>query len=927
MPISLPFRFYGTTLTVAPEDRFNLESLQAYTRFRLPGGTQVVAMTDGLLSIRPVTPSGLPRALVLRPLLPHQLTTGLGGRLSTLQLLGIEQIIYTGLNFDAVARTACYTWNGSRRGSARRIVQRGVRGASHVSEATFLAGQATIRVSRNDFLFRSEPPPNDQAHSFEVALGLTAQTEPYLADVMTFISWWQEFGMLAHGREDPVIPPGLLEQHTPTRLPVIGPRAGDASYKFDSPETLVMLRRPPADATLIPPELVRIGVGYDAQLRLSITPPNPSFRLYGEPRSDRGRRVLEISPDAGNAGQFVFDPLRWERLPTALQRNSFVDLEVRHDPSGSFSGIGIRAFRPPPNPRGRGRIEDHHSEEHRGNDVTGRYEQYDATPPWQAWSMQINAAGTHLEAWVQTRPFRQLHLSGDTTSRTLNPVQFVLTGREVFPSNSAITANLQFIPTSSGFDAALHIGSENINLRRFSTVPRLSDEVLDGLIPYSAEIRDFIRSHELTPLTRGQVASCRNLVDHLIPLVREYFQVGSGEVGSRARQGVIAIQLNNLINEWFSGRLLLQQHVLGRYLLIGLLSRIQLDLPASGEIIVTRTIRANASAWLRVLLDERSGDTMSARNHLGLSATPTTAVFTYRWKFRSIVGPEGSAGWFGLGLRGGLMRVERVEQGEPGRPVEVIWQQDYGVVVGSVSIGRSIGFSVGESDSSWNDLTSYTEWSRTDFVGTFSIVAASVSHDFEGVTPPGAGSAVFISNNRRDVISGGADGSSITYGFQIGAQVQQRFGSILGIGVSSQGPSTTLPRLFLPTTINRTAPQQSSVLDFETGEARINPEGWAFLRSYICLHLNAMRNPATEITIIGRASRLGSDIDNQILSERRAENVRRAIDDILGMAPRARIIDVEALGERSSSGNPNSNEPADRSVSIFVNGIEVLRLD
>ena len=49
---SLPFRQPGTSMPVLPGDRFNLETLQGFTRFRLPGGSDVIAMADGILSVR-----------------------------------------------------------------------------------------------------------------------------------------------------------------------------------------------------------------------------------------------------------------------------------------------------------------------------------------------------------------------------------------------------------------------------------------------------------------------------------------------------------------------------------------------------------------------------------------------------------------------------------------------------------------------------------------------------------------------------------------------------------------------------------------------------------------------------------------------------------------------------------------------------------
>jgi hypothetical protein len=56
--ISLPFRYPGTTFAIRERDRFNLASPYTNFRFDVDGGKDVVAMVDGLLSIRhPTDPS------------------------------------------------------------------------------------------------------------------------------------------------------------------------------------------------------------------------------------------------------------------------------------------------------------------------------------------------------------------------------------------------------------------------------------------------------------------------------------------------------------------------------------------------------------------------------------------------------------------------------------------------------------------------------------------------------------------------------------------------------------------------------------------------------------------------------------------------------------------------------------------------------
>jgi OOP family OmpA-OmpF porin len=103
---------------------------------------------------------------------------------------------------------------------------------------------------------------------------------------------------------------------------------------------------------------------------------------------------------------------------------------------------------------------------------------------------------------------------------------------------------------------------------------------------------------------------------------------------------------------------------------------------------------------------------------------------------------------------------------------------------------------------------------------------------------------------------------------------------------------------------------------FESGQAEINAAAKPVINQVIS---DAKRYPGTPIVLLGHTDRVGSDHDNAVLSQRRAEAVRAAL--VAGGVP-AGLITVQGMGE----GEPAI--PTDDGVAELANRrVEILFSD
>jgi outer membrane protein OmpA-like peptidoglycan-associated protein len=114
--------------------------------------------------------------------------------------------------------------------------------------------------------------------------------------------------------------------------------------------------------------------------------------------------------------------------------------------------------------------------------------------------------------------------------------------------------------------------------------------------------------------------------------------------------------------------------------------------------------------------------------------------------------------------------------------------------------------------------------------------------------------------------------------------------------------------------------------------ALLTPAARQLLRLVCADQLAALVSEASQVLIVGHTDRPDTDLRNLELSRLRADNVRRALDDILGTAlkvPPERIA-VLGLGElvaRFKLRPEQLRNPADRRVDVIVNGTLVAALN
>jgi outer membrane protein OmpA-like peptidoglycan-associated protein/subtilisin family serine protease len=109
------------------------------------------------------------------------------------------------------------------------------------------------------------------------------------------------------------------------------------------------------------------------------------------------------------------------------------------------------------------------------------------------------------------------------------------------------------------------------------------------------------------------------------------------------------------------------------------------------------------------------------------------------------------------------------------------------------------------------------------------------------------------------------------------------------------------------------------------GSSLLTPAGRQFLRFVCADQLAAFDSTMTQIVIIGHTDRPDTDPNNQQLSERRAENVKRALTDILGAALKVPLDEIHPLGlgewlARFKLHRELVRNPSDRRVDLLING-------
>jgi hypothetical protein len=116
----------------------------------------------------------------------------------------------------------------------------------------------------------------------------------------------------------------------------------------------------------------------------------------------------------------------------------------------------------------------------------------------------------------------------------------------------------------------------------------------------------------------------------------------------------------------------------------------------------------------------------------------------------------------------------------------------------------------------------------------------------------------------------------------------------------------------------------AALVRFDEGESELDVYARKSVEDFVALNRALLTDPKASLLLVGHASRLGSDADNQALSADRVTKVREAIDDALGLEAIQATIVPDAKGAALAAvevpGDPTDDSPEHRVVQIILTG-------
>lgn len=321
--------------------------------------------------------------------------------------------------------------------------------------------------------------------------------------------------------------------------------------------------------------------------------------------------------------------------------------------------------------------------------------------------------------------------------------------------------------------------------------------------------------------------------------------------------------------------------------------------------------------WLIELIQDKKLDSLSNMLDIPIDLTRAKGTYQYRLTLEVV-----SAG---IIYAEGTLQVEKLTP--PRWPGKGSLSYNFGAV--------ALGMPRLPSRDQVFDLvvTTPQEWQPDDFEGRLWLTSVTAS---AGVSAAQAGAKIsggFLkSKNGMSIALEDGDvftGTGVPHGKQEKPKISLSAEAMVGPVSRSDPGRLDLSRPFVASAAVLGSLTTATHFCFDS--ALLTPAARQLLRFVCADQLAVLDSQASQIIIIGHTDRPDTDVRNEELSRLRAENVRRALYDILGPAlkvPSDRILCL-GFGEwvaRLKNRPDQLRNPADRRVDVMINGMLVASL-
>ncbi|MCO5170912.1 MAG: hypothetical protein M9894_31675 [Planctomycetes bacterium] len=361
-----------------------------------------------------------------------------------------------------------------------------------------------------------------------------------------------------------------------------------------------------------------------------------------------------------------------------------------------------------------------------------------------------------------------------------------------------------------------------------------------------------------------------------------FFSISGTSVAPRNERNLKLRQINAIVKQTFAG--------------LDTIDADQLEQAARAWVSDVRTTFVDAKEplpyreWLAKAIHQTktdgfrdpSGDIKEVVGRLGIRAAEQRSTFTATLVFEGVSSP--SVGWI-PSVKGYVAELELRQEGPSP------WTATYTLWFGGVGWGLDAGMSLPlEGNKSAGAGTSEFVWQPDEVTGWVSLAGASATAAAGAGTSKGV-STLIIQGARTqtrplildmsDLDLASLEVTKKKAGTELGVEASLLVGRVVSRGKTSM--RKTRPPEEVTRKAGPLAREQAAAVHFERlGSAIVSAAGFKRLRRLAALELPAFMDRASRLAITGHTDRVDTFDRNLWLAYYRVQNVRRALDDILG---------------------------------------------
>jgi hypothetical protein len=573
--------------------------------------------------------------------------------------------------------------------------------------------------------------------------------------------------------------------------------------------------------------------------------------------------------------------------------------------------------------------------------LTGRYEYTVASQALPTGAMAVNQAGRHLE--VSLSPF--VYPGSGLAAREVRFYEGDLDPSGVYIAINRENHDKRFVlrPLSGGVLALAHSNASAAfaTARRVDARATMFPEALvsisesrdpgslqRGPIAHLVEAaRRSVTTQQLAPFLLQQ--EHQPLAEHQVRFLRERFQSNEWMELLRA---AVAVTGHRSAEAAGRERLVGRLETFVRDVVHNRLHGVDSSDHRLARALVRRTLtetvieyggrRQSSLDWLQ-MLSQLTKQPIGDDSVIGIKPLPKE-LGTYEYKISLDV--IEAAIFIGGGA--GKLTVQQMKPEPWAKPIELrVWFASAG---GFIKLG---------TDSFSGRATSPLPWTPRDFLGRVERVkaGAELSMGLFGVGPSAGFLHVYGSEALPPLMVVDADVFDTSIGIGEGnVKINVRkVKAELAIGIHGlMGWTKEIDRLPVrdltvvrPETLFGVSGGGQRTAHFCFDSALLTPAARQSLRVSAATWRPFLSDSRSTLSIIGHADQAGKPAYNQTLSDNRAQNVHRALRDILGSDLAVRSVEAKGMGEKEATGGGVRAGAKDRRVEVKLNGFTVLSLD